>query len=88
MVGTVMRAAFYISFVVVLVLLVWSFATARSWQEAAESAGNTQVNATNLAKNALARANRCFDELYKNDPAAKTTVKRDAPVANESKRKP
>lgn len=65
MIKAIMRAVFYLSILVLCSLLVWAFSTARTWQEVAMAANQTQARAAKVAKDAMDRADRCVSEAYK-----------------------
>ena len=69
MVRTVGRFLFYLSFVSLIVLILWEHSTARGWQEIAEGAQKAQDRATKIAKTAFDRADRCVSEVSKAAPA-------------------
>ena len=65
MIKAIMRAVFYLSIFVLVGLVVWAYSTAKTWQEVALAATQTQARATKVAKDALDRADRCVGEAYK-----------------------
>ena len=78
MIKAIMRAVFYLSIFVLVGLVVWAYSTAKTWQEVALAATQTQARATKVAKDALDRADRCVEEASKPkqpEPPAKTPGK-------------
>ncbi|OFW29967.1 MAG: hypothetical protein A3J28_04455 [Acidobacteria bacterium RIFCSPLOWO2_12_FULL_60_22] len=75
MIKAIMRAVFYLSIFVLVGLVVWAYSTAKTWQEVALAATQTQARAAKVAKDALDRADRCVSEAYKPEPPAKTPGK-------------
>ena len=75
MIGALMRAAFYLSVLTLMGLVAWTYYTARTWQEVAAAADQTQAKAAKIAKDAVERADRCVGELYKVERQEKAAVK-------------
>ena len=69
MIKTVGRFLFYLSFVSLIVLILWEHSNALGWQEIADGAQKAQDRATKVAKVAFDKADRCVSELSKEKPA-------------------
>ena len=69
MIRTVGRFIFYLSFVSLIVLILWEHSNARGWQEIADGAQKAQDRASKMAKVAFDKADRCVSELSKEQPA-------------------
>ena len=69
MLRTAARFLFYVSFVSLIVLILWEHSTARGWREIAEGAQKAQDRATKIAKTAFDKADRCVSEVSKATPS-------------------
>ena len=69
MLRTAARFLFYVSYVSLIVLILWEHSTARGWREIADNAQKAQDQATKIAKTAFDKANRCVSGMSKEPPS-------------------
>ena len=88
MIRTVVRFLFYLSFVSLIILILWEQSNARGWQEIADSAQKAHDQASKMAKVAFDKADRCVSELSKEQPAKTEKAPAGKPAQAASPRRP
>lgn len=83
MIKAMLKVLFFASYVFLLGLVLWEHSNVRNWRAVADNAEKARDKASQVAKVALERANRCFTELAQQEkpPEGK-------PPERKSERKP
>ena len=88
MIKTVGTFLFYLSFVSLIVLILWEHSNARGWQEIADGAQKAQDRASKMAKLAFDKADRCVSELSKEQQVQAEKAPADKPANPAPARRP